>query len=320
MSAIDPKKFRLKKRAHVIRNSENQRFYYYPIRDMACLAEYYMNHLIIDERLREAEQGIYTWVMVDPQRVYALRTYSNQEIGSLHDNIMAYIQFLEKRKPTLIASGEMELSMDASTGRPLLEFNFQSSLFVSNVLKKETKKRKQTENEVQADLSKQVRARFQELCPSHDIRPVLGKDLIEDTQFLTHPSRIELFERCLTRYPLLPQHQGKTYRRVVVNRLENGKKAVTNAASNTVSNTVAATAAASASSSNQEEKDAQQNNNNNRPLQSLKKQKSARVQRITSFQPSEPLTGFHMGTTNSMTKKKGPKRKGGYTRKKKPSK
>lgn len=261
------KSTRIKKRAPVYNTQEQLHFFYYPFKNIRGFYEYFMSHLLMNEQLRDQPDGIYTWVMTTSHDLYAMRTQSSQEIGTLHANIIQYIELREQRAPDPLAAGELQLATDPATGERQVQFNFQSSFFVSEILKKQTKKRKLPENEFQSELAREVSLRFQELFPDRTVTPVLGVDLIEPTRFLSMPNVVNAYNRFLTRANVLPEHRALSYSR-----------------------SQAAHVKANASLNHR-------NNNKNRNTK-------RRTFRITDFQPSEPLTGFSMGVTNNKSKNK----------------
>lgn len=240
---------------HCIENPNMIHFFNTPIRNIDCLVDYFIHQLITNESLCDAEDGIFTWVMVKPNKVYALRTYSNQEIGTLHRNLIEYVRVVEGRRPGLMVAGEMEIHTDVETGIRHLAFNFQSSLFVFEVLEKEMARTGISGDEIQQRLSTVMEKRFQSLCPNTVIHPSVGKDIIEHTQFLNQPERIQLYERCLTRRPSRPNHRKVKYNRVYVTKRNNKKRPnevnqiANQIASLSLSNQVAASAALSTNAS-----------------------------------------------------------------------
>lgn len=271
-------KTRLKKRAPVHNTQEQLHFFNYPIKNIRGFYEYFMSHLLTNEQLRDQPDGIYTWVMTTSHDLYAMRTQSSQEIGTLHANIIQYIELREQRAPDPLAAGELELTTDPATGERQVQFNFQSSFFVSEILKKQTKKRKLPENEFQRELAHEVSLRFQELFPDRTVTPVLGVELIEPTRFLSVPNVVNAYNRFLTRANVLPKHRALSYSRSFPSQV---KHVHTNGS---------------------------RNNNKNR--NNTNRNTKRRTYQITGFQPSEPLTGFSMGVSNNNKSKKNTRRKG----------
>lgn len=231
------KSTRIKKRAPLFNQTGTPHFFYYPIKDVCGFYDYFMKRLVKNEQLNNERDGVYTWIMTAPHEVYAMRTCSNQEIGTLHGNIIEYIREIEKGRPAPVASGELQITTDSETGVKHVQFNFQSSFFVSEILKRGAKQAQQTEEEFQRALVEPVMARFQELFPQGEVTAVLGVDLIEPVRFLTSPSAIRAYERFLTRRSVLPEHRALTYTRSMINQGNAAANAATNVAANVAANT-----------------------------------------------------------------------------------
>lgn len=281
------KKTRLKKRAPVYNTQDQLHFFYYPFKNIRGFYEYFMSHLLKNEQLRDEPDGIYTWVMTETRDLYAMRTRSSQEIGTLHGNIILYIELREQRKPAPLAAGELQLITDPVTGEKQVKFNFQSSFFVAEILKKQTKKRKLPENEFQSELARDVSIRFKELFPDRTIMPVLGVDLIEPTRFLSLQNTINAYNRFLTRKNVLPEHRALTHSQLFQNSIQSIQEQV----------------AATAANVQQVAKEVAQVNANSF-LKNHPQIKHHKITNIQPFQPSEPLTGFSIGVKNNISKNK----------------
>lgn len=72
--------------------------------------EFFKGMIVSNEGIKLADDGIYTWILIasdkDPYGdLYAAKTISMQEIGTLHKNIY---DTMTKLKPVIVAAGEFE--------------------------------------------------------------------------------------------------------------------------------------------------------------------------------------------------------------------
>ena len=279
---------RLKSRAPVYNEQGEMYFFNAPFKNLRGFYEYFSSRLLKDEQLSDAQDGIYTWVMIQPGSVYAIRTRSSQEIGSLHHNIMSYIRYREHMEPVLLASGELQITTDATTGVKTVVYNFQSSLFCQQVLLVETKKRKQKANAFQCELAAEViSTRFHELFPGAVIEFKINHDLIEDVRILTAPNMMEVYHRFLTRKNVSNKQRARAPPRTYLNRPNRVSNRVPNRVPNQVPNVLT---------------NALTNQSNNKK-NNTKRRKQYTITHVQPFQPSESLTGFHVGVKHNKSKK-----------------
>lgn len=74
------------------------------------LYEFFKDMIVSNEGIQLAEDGIYTWILIasdkDPYGdLYAAKTISMQEIGTLHRNLY---DTMTKSKPVIVAAGEFD--------------------------------------------------------------------------------------------------------------------------------------------------------------------------------------------------------------------
>jgi len=172
---------------------------------------YIIQYLIKDDDLANAKNGIYTWVatkdvMDGKLHLYAMRTRSSQEIGTLHTQILYYIQRLGEYNNNLHSSGEMEITSNGNERKHIL-FNFQSGMFLDDVVQKQlpgsirkkgderviVDKHKQDVYRLQAELAEQVGHKLENIFPNSTIVFDMDTQLIEHTKFKTHPEMIKKY-------------------------------------------------------------------------------------------------------------------------------
>jgi len=91
--------------------------------------EYFTDRIVTD--LSNAPAGLYTWIMrgtKDNNTIYASQTRSKQELGTLHLNLMILTKNRDDRP--LFAAGELKIDPQGA-----IQFNLQSGLFNTSVLK-----------------------------------------------------------------------------------------------------------------------------------------------------------------------------------------
>lgn len=173
--------------------------------------QYIIQYLIKDDDLANAKNGIYTWVatkdvMDGKLHLYAMRTRSSQEIGTLHTQILYYIQRLGEYHNNLHSSGEMEITINGDETKHIL-FNFQSGMFLDNIVNKQipgsirkkgderviVDKHKQEVYRLQAELAEQVGNKLEDIFPNSTIVFDMDTQLIEHTKFKTHPEMINKY-------------------------------------------------------------------------------------------------------------------------------
>lgn len=140
-----------------------------------------------------APDGIYTWIRTTENDIYATQIESNQEIGTLHDNL---IYFITKRDPgvKINVCGEIEITTK-NDGKKEISFNFQSGTFFKKILPLLRRKyRNETDQQIQERLSVEIKGRLSELCPNSIITDKLDEDFIEYTKFKSKEETIKRYK------------------------------------------------------------------------------------------------------------------------------
>ena len=84
---------------------------------------YFSKRIIFNEQLLEAAIGLYTWILRKSGNLFAARTISKQEIGTLHINLKELTDKIDNTD--IYAAGEFELVL------PVIKFNLSSGTFMA---------------------------------------------------------------------------------------------------------------------------------------------------------------------------------------------
>lgn len=84
---------------------------------------YFSKRILFNEQLLEAPPGLYTWILRDSGNLFASRTISKQEIGTLHINLEHLTNKIDDTN--IYAAGEFEIDL------PIIKFNLSSGTFMA---------------------------------------------------------------------------------------------------------------------------------------------------------------------------------------------
>ena len=84
---------------------------------------YFSKRILFNEQLLEAAPGLYTWILRESGNLFAARTISKQEIGTLHINLKDLTDKIDDSD--IYAAGEFELNL------PIIKFNLSSGTFMA---------------------------------------------------------------------------------------------------------------------------------------------------------------------------------------------
>jgi len=95
------------------------------------LYEFFKDMIVSNEGIQLADDGIYTWILIASDKdhhgdLYAAKTISMQEIGTLHRNLY---DTMTKSKPVIVAAGEFD-----KRGKKIM-FNLLSGTFMEPKIK-----------------------------------------------------------------------------------------------------------------------------------------------------------------------------------------
>lgn len=84
---------------------------------------YFSKRILFNEQLLEAAPGLYTWILRESGNLFAARTISKQEIGTLHINLKDLTDKIDNSD--IYAAGEFEIDL------PIIKFNLSSGTFMA---------------------------------------------------------------------------------------------------------------------------------------------------------------------------------------------
>ena len=87
------------------------------------ILNYFSKRIIFNEQLLEAAPGLYTWILRESGNLFAARTISKQEIGTLHINLKELTDKIDNTN--IYAAGEFEINI------PIIKFNLSSGTFMA---------------------------------------------------------------------------------------------------------------------------------------------------------------------------------------------
>ena len=87
------------------------------------ILNYFSKRIIFNEQLLEAAPGLYTWILRESGNLFAARTISKQEIGTLHINLKELTDKIDNTN--IYAAGEFEIDL------PVIKFNLSSGTFMA---------------------------------------------------------------------------------------------------------------------------------------------------------------------------------------------
>jgi hypothetical protein len=87
------------------------------------ILNYFSKRILFNEQLLEAPPGLYTWILRESENLFAARTISKQEIGTLHINLKELTDKFDNSD--IYAAGEFEIDL------PVIKFNLSSGTFMA---------------------------------------------------------------------------------------------------------------------------------------------------------------------------------------------
>ena len=87
------------------------------------ILNYFSKRILFNEQLLEAPPGLYTWILRESGNLFAARTISKQEIGTLHINLKELTDKIDNTD--IYAAGEFEIDL------PVIKFNLSSGTFMA---------------------------------------------------------------------------------------------------------------------------------------------------------------------------------------------
>lgn len=161
--------------------------------------QYFDKKILKNEQLCNAPDGIYTWIRTQSDDIYATQIESNQEIGTLHHNLIYFAKKRDSSVKNIIVSGEFEITTNKESRNKHISYNFKSGYFFKEILQKlvnknlTNKQQNQQRDEIQKKLSDDVLQLLQSYCPDCEIEPKLNEDFIEYTKFITNNKVVNFY-------------------------------------------------------------------------------------------------------------------------------
>lgn len=152
------------------------------------ILNYFSKRILFNEQLLEAPPGLYTWILRESGNLFAARTISKQEIGTLHVNLEQLTNKIDNSN--IYAAGEFEIDI------PVIKFNLSSGTFMA----------KKFTNAGKIDLRNEVVETVEKKLKSLTLKPVFlecsdatcseeelisGRKLIETSNIRITPNNFE---------------------------------------------------------------------------------------------------------------------------------
>jgi hypothetical protein len=97
------------------------------------IKNFFANRIYKNQELNKAKTGIYTWIIKTDGSLYATKTFSKQELGTLHINLKMLTN--DEDSSDVFAAGELEL-VDEGYGAKTVIFNLLSGTYMASKFKK----------------------------------------------------------------------------------------------------------------------------------------------------------------------------------------
>jgi hypothetical protein len=158
------------------------------------IKDFFRQRILKNEDITTAEPGLYTWILKTDGNFYATKTFTKQELGTLHVNLKVLTNTPTNQKDNIYAAGELEITDDNT-----ILFNLLSGSYMARKLKTNPFSKKKLIEKVN-DLfqSYGLSSKFLESANSNEEK-LGGKKLIEGRNIRTSNENIgllnDLFER-----------------------------------------------------------------------------------------------------------------------------
>lgn len=193
--------FILKKREKTLTNNGKEILYGINTEkaDINKLRNFFTKRIYNNEEILEADPGIYTWILKKKGNFYAAKTYTKQEIGTLHINLKDLTNSLNNSD--VYAAGELEILNNGT-----IHFNLLSGTYMVPIFnKKKTLEDKiALRNEIVEHIKNLLMKRygitttFIESDNSNEER-LGGKKILEGALIKTSPENIEMLNSLFKR-------------------------------------------------------------------------------------------------------------------------
>ena len=156
---------------------------------ITIMKDFFRDRIYKNEGLPNAPPGLYTWILKSDGNFYAAKTFTKQELGTLHINLKMLTNNIE---PSPVdAAGELQINNDGT-----VDFNLLSGTYMKSKSKSEL--RRKMSNVINKLATFGISANFLESSASNE-GALGGKKLIEATNIRTSPENIEMLNRYFER-------------------------------------------------------------------------------------------------------------------------
>jgi hypothetical protein len=162
------------------------------------LREFFSKRIYKNEQILEADDGLYTWILKNSGNIYIAKTFTKQEIGTLHINLNNLTN--SSNASDVYAAGELEILKEG-----YINFNLLSGTYmVPKFKKKDNAEKMKLRNEIVSKfiniLMKRygIKANFIESDASEEEK-LGGKKIIEGAEIKTSPENIEMLNSLFKR-------------------------------------------------------------------------------------------------------------------------
>jgi hypothetical protein len=119
----------LTKKRQKTRTEKGDEFLYSPkANKLPDIMNFFSKQIVTNEQLQTAAAGLYTWILRESNNIYAAKTISKQEIGSLHVNLDMLTSTVDSSN--IYAAGELEIIREEISAPPTIIFNLLSGSYM----------------------------------------------------------------------------------------------------------------------------------------------------------------------------------------------
>jgi hypothetical protein len=202
------------------KNGRKFKYKHKTVRNNDGISAFFINKIVKNADLATADKGLYTWILRSSGSIYAAKTVTKQEVGTLHVNLK---MLTEAKDPSeIVAAGELELSSG-----PFVMFNLLSGTYMADKFKKLSNSQKLIyRNELKDTVMRVlegfgIASQFLEcsnVSQCSDEEKIGGMKLIETADIRTNNANLSNLNRFFNRV-----YEGGTRRRVIKKTRKNRK-------------------------------------------------------------------------------------------------
>lgn len=196
----------LTKKRQKTRTERGEDFLYNPKSNkLPEIMNFFSKRIITNEQLQTAETGLYTWILRESRNIYAAKTITKQEIGTLHINLDMLTNHIDSSN--IYAAGELEIIREENNDIVTINFNLLSGSYMVRKFKGLSEKntlvlRNEIVNNVQAILMRYgISSHFLE-CSGITCSPeekIGGMNLIETVNIRTSNNNLANLNKMFNR-------------------------------------------------------------------------------------------------------------------------